>query len=308
MPPRNNPDRRKSLRSKIRWIARAELSAAQAAYVVATGARCVDPKTERLLAGPVTEINNRLLSTSIDIAGFWKQYLHERISESDVATACTVALMSSGCSEMQVEQTGKAIKNRLSEARSAFLSRHPKLEEQLELRARPLRERWEAFGEGLLREIERQVWQNSPPEGWWPSRVTGLLLQPLRGGDGGCDGPSETFWIEAMLTDADPRVPEVLRVAWLMTRMAIENHSRQRSGDTTLLKPWSYASVPLVLVAATGVELIQAGQLPTGRAMELWHFGDPLAADTVTLWWDEFQQTKEPLPVALRKLNQSLSV
>ena len=43
----------------IRWLAHAELSAAHAAYVVATRTACTDPKTEQMLVEPVTDINNR---------------------------------------------------------------------------------------------------------------------------------------------------------------------------------------------------------------------------------------------------------
>jgi len=290
----------------IRWVADVELSAAQAAYVVATGARCADSKTEQLLVGPVSEINNRLLSSSMDVGAFWQRYFAELLGDAEVSQACTIALMSSGCSELQVEQTAKAVSNRLSDARAAFLRRFPKLADQLELRARPLRERWEFIGPGLLREVERQIWENSPPDDWSASRITALLVQPIRGGDGGYDAAGRKFWIEAMLTDVDPAVPEVLRVGWLITRMAIESHTRERSGDQSLATPWSLASVPLVLTAAANLELIGADDLPIERALELWQFRDTKFAPTLGQWWLQFKQTPTPLPVALKVLGQSL--
>ncbi len=257
MPTTPNSSRRGSRRSTIRWIAHPEFSAARAAYVVATGAPCNDPKTEALLIGPIADINDRLLSASIDVSAFWNDYVNQRFADSDLAEASTAALTKAGCNEMQLDQTAKIIKNRLGDARAAFLGRYPKLIEQLELRGRPLRERWDTYGEGLLREVERQIWNNSPPNDWWPTRTLACLVQPLVGGDGEYDSGSERFWIEAMLTDTDPAVPEVVRVAWLVTQIAIANHTRQRSGDTALLKPWQYASVPLVLAAAAEVELVR---------------------------------------------------
>lgn len=111
----------------IRWVAHTELSAAHAAYMVATGRPCTDPKTEQSLVAPVTDINSRLLSASIDVAAFWQRYLHELPVDAEITRACTVALMASGCSELQVEQTAKAISHRLSDARLSFMQRFPQI-------------------------------------------------------------------------------------------------------------------------------------------------------------------------------------
>ncbi|TWU46368.1 hypothetical protein Poly51_57640 [Rubripirellula tenax] len=302
MPAPSTSSRRRSRRAGVRWAVHPEWSATWAAYVVATGAPCIDPKTESLLIGPIADINDRLLSASIDVGSFWKHYAASRLNDGELEEATALALLAAGCGEMQLEQTVKIIKNRLIDARSAFQGRYPKLAEQLELRGRPLRERWDTYGEGLLREVERQIWNNSPPSDWWPTRTSGWLVQPLVGGSGDSDEANERFWIEAMLTDADPLVPEVVRVAWLVTRIAIGNHNRQRSGETSLMVPWQLASVPLVLSAAAEVELVRGDTLPIARAMELWKFGDPAVAERLTLWWNEFVSTKTPLPVALKKL------
>lgn len=294
-------------RPEIQWRADPDLSAAHAAYVVATGAVCTDSKTEQLLIGKVTEINNRLLSSSIDVAVFWQHYLTELLAGKQIQAATASALMAGGCSELQVEQTGKAISNRLSDARQAYAVRFPKLGEQLNLRARPLREKWEAVGPGLLRDVERQIWDNSPPSGWWTPRLTAQLVQPIRGGDGGFGAESGRIWIEAMLTDVNPSVPEVLRVAWLTTRIAVESHTRKQTGDQALGTAWSLVCVPLVLSAAANLDLIPSDPLPIKRAMELWQRGDAVVADKLQQWWAHYKQSPTPLPVALRQLDQSVS-
>ena len=291
---------------RIQWVPHPELSAAHAAYVVATGARCIDDKAEQVLVQPVTELNNRLLASSIDVGQFWRQYLLEIMADAGMQQACETALLSAGGSELQVEQTSAAIVRRLADARIAFLGRYPKLAEQLDLRARPLRERWETYGPGLLREIGKQVWGDSPPDDWWSPQVTALTVQPIRGGDGGCDASQSRFWFEAMLTDVDPHVPEILRIVWLVTRIAIESHVRHSSDDLRLMMPWSLASVPLVLSSALTLELIHGDSLPISQAMELWKFGDGRTAETVSVWWDEQRQQSGPLPAKLRELKDRL--
>ncbi len=187
-----------------------------------------------------------------------------------------------------------------------FFQRFPKLDEQLLLRVGPLRERWETVGPGLLREVERQIWQNSPPPDWWPAVVTVLAVQPLVGGSGGFDPDADSIWIEAMLTDSDPAIPEVLRVLWLVTSLAIETHIRSRTGQRMLSSAWSLVSVPLALNAAFHLELLQSDELPIGQALRIWRGGSEATIQTLSRWWQGYVKSTTPLPVALRELEKSL--
>lgn len=293
-------------KTKIQWVSHPELSAAHAAYLVATRVDCNDQKTEQLLIQPVTEVNNRLFASAVDVSRFWQQYLLQILSDVPMTQACGIALLSAGANEMQVDQTTKAIVNRLGDARLAFNNRYPKLVEQLDLRARPLRERWETYGPGLLNQVGKQIWGDGPPEEWWMPNVTALMVQPMRGGDGGCDTSGSRLWLEAMLTDVDQRVPEVLRVAWLVTSMAIDLYARETSGDLRLMRPWSLVSVPLVLSAARELELVRGDELPIREAMKLWHFGDDEVAEVVSQWWDGQADSTDPMPARLKRLDEML--
>ena len=196
---------------KVNWVADAKLSAARAMFVVATGTPCTDESIEKLLIGTATEINHRLVSAAIDNGRFWTCFFDRCVAEDDFDQAATISLARSGCNELQIEQLARSISSRVNEARQLFAQRFPKLDEQLPLRIGPLRERWETVGPGLLRDVERQVWQNSPPPDWWPASVNVHAVQPLTGGGGGFDPDADSIWIEAVLTDADPQIAEVLR-------------------------------------------------------------------------------------------------
>lgn len=293
-------------RTTIEWVPHPELSAAHAAYVVATRTPCNDKKIEQLLVQPVTEVNNRLFASAVDVSQFWQHYLLQIMSDVSMEKACGFALLSAGENEMQVDQTTKAIVNRLGDARLAFLHRYPKLSEQLELRARPLKERWETFGPGLLNQVGKQIWRDNPPDEWWMKHVTAAMVQPMRGGDGGCDAASSRLWLEAVLTDVEPGVPEVLRVAWLVTSMAIDSYARETSNDLSLMLPWSLVSVPLVLNAGRELELVRGEQLPVSEAMQLWHFGDAEIAETVSQWWTNQTDSTAPMPARLKQLDEML--
>ena len=293
--------------SRIRWSASTKLSEIHAARTVAMGRPLTDRKTEQALALPATEINQRLLSASIDVTAFWQRLFDETAFDAENTRACEIALVAAGCSELQAEQIGRAVGSRLGECRIAFHRRYPKLAQQLALRSGPLCQRWEMIGPGMLAGITRQIWGGEAPHDWWPKRIEGVVVQPIRGGDGGYDADASQFWTEAMLTDADPSVPEVLRVAWLVTRIATETHTRVVASAEPISLPWGIGSVPFVLSTASELDLIPAESLPIARAVEVWHLGDAAVGRTTEAWWEQWQESKTPLPVALVDLRQRLA-
>jgi hypothetical protein len=101
----------------------------------------------------------------------------------------------------------------------------PGWEEQLAARTRPLRELWQARGPGFLRQLLRQL---PPPDSRTPPSLGGespvwpvLAVHPLSGGHGLLLPDQQTLLLEAMLTDADDRLPEILRLAWLVVQRAL---------------------------------------------------------------------------------------
>lgn len=291
---------------KLHWKPDPELSVVHATRLVATGGTCTDNQTEALLIAPTSEINQRLVMASIDVGRFWDGFAERSIGGDPPGSAVSIALIEAGCSELQLEQTAKAVRSQLAEARLAFQRRYPKLDQQLPLRIGPLRERWETCGPGLLGEVERQVWQNSPPGDWWPPEVDVLAVQPLSGGAGGFSSDADAIWIEALLADSDPMVPELLRLVWLLTSLAIETHIRSRTGQRRLSHAWSLVSVPLVLSAGAQFDLFPAHQLPMDRALKAWTSGTPKTVETLESWWHQYRQSDDPLPIALRQLEALL--
>lgn len=298
---------RKIQRTATTWAVSVDLSVAHAIHSVAVGAKCTEPKTEALLIDPVANINTRLVSETMDVSRFWAQFQLNAIAGMPAETCIRHSLATAGCGEMQIDTVASAVTRQYNDAVAAFMSRYPKLLDQLELRAKPLKDRWGTYGIALLRSVEQLIWQNSPPDDWWAPRVSGLLVQPIRGGAGIWDAENERFWIEAMLADADPDIPEVLRIAWLITQIAIENHTRSRSNEFSLLTAWEYAAVPIVLAAAQDVELVRPGPLPIQRALLSWTSGKEAAAPKLSAWWEQWQEKQNALPLALRDLSDSLS-
>ena len=110
-------------------------------------------------------------------------------------------------------------------AQAALDATMPGWEEQLAARTRPLRELWQARGPGFLRQLLRQLPprdSRTPPSLGGESPVWPVLaVLPLSGGHGLLLPDQQTLLLEAMLTDADDRLPEILRLAWLVVQRAL---------------------------------------------------------------------------------------
>ncbi|MCA9137787.1 MAG: hypothetical protein KDB00_13540 [Planctomycetales bacterium] len=309
-------------KSNVRFQPAADLSVIHAAFVVATGAVCSDTKTESALRGPTSEINTRLASATVDIRAFWSALFASVAKGKNARDSCALALEDAGCSELQVDQIAAALGSRLDECRIAFQQRFPKLREQLELRAGPLKDRWQTYGPGLLIETARTIWGSAPPNDWWPTEIDCLLVQPVRGGDGGFDSGQRRVWIEAMLTDNDPRVGEILRLAFWITQVAVGRHLDATLGRTSTARypedfgsgthrrtslPWDLGCVPVILKAGAQLELFRADQLPIQTAVRLWRLGDEAVGDVVAKWWDQWHDAGAAMPVALKALDRMLA-
>lgn len=315
-------------KSNIRFQPAVDLSVVHAAFVVATGGVCSDPKTEQSLVGPTSEINTRLLSSTADIRAFWSALFASVSAGIPARQACEPALITAGCNELQVDQTAAAVASRLDECRIAFHGRFPKLGDQLVLRAGPLKDRWQTYGPGLLIETARKIWASAPPDNWWPATIDCLLVQPVRGGDGGFDSGQSRVWIEAMLTDADPTVSELFRLAFWITQVAVGRHLDATLGRAPspspmppeLMQPegfgsgthrrsslpWRLGCVPVVLAAGAELDLFRSSTLPIKTAIQLWRLGDEAVGQVVDKWWEQWGHSGAAMPVALKALHRML--
>ncbi len=72
------------------------------------------------------------------------------------------------------------------------------------------------------------------------------MLSPYCGGDGELDVNSNRLWMEAVLANPVPQLPEVLRLTWLVARLgmvsALSAGTEDSHGD-----PW----VPAFTIAAS---------------------------------------------------------
>jgi hypothetical protein len=132
---------------------------------------------------------------------------------------------------------------------------YPRAAEELKLRTRPLREQWEAYGPGLLSSISRAA-----PGTPRPAEVTVQAVEPVCGGGGVAHPGYDAVTLEATLVNPLAALPEVLRLAWLLT-----GHAAGPAGQ----EPESTGIVP-VLAAAEDLGLAALDPETVAQAVRAW--------------------------------------
>ena len=179
----------------------------------------------------------------------------------------------------------------LSQAGAVLRQHRPHMEAELPLRIRPLREQWLARGPGLLRQIDLCIGDNHSSA--TPIDVIGVI--PLIGGAGQAFPSQSAVLIEAVLTNADERLPELVRLAWLVTQLRLTTAS-ETATSFYVSRRCQLAALLLALAAADHLEWFAPTPPPLALALQTWlHASAPLAErSTATLPADWSAQLASP--------------
>lgn len=192
-------------------------------------------------------------------------------------------------------------------AQAALDAALPGWNTQVAARTRPLRDLWQARGPGFLRQLRRQL----PPvaDAGSPTAWPVLAVHPLSGGHGLLLPGEPAILLEAMLTDADDRLPEILRLGWLVSRRAIEDSLEDAQEDTIENRAASHrpdgisrarrplAACLLTLLLAQDLEWMPVAPHVFGLALRQWSLVPadeiPPLEDRFLAWWNASETTAD---------------
>jgi hypothetical protein len=180
----------------------------------------------------------------------------------------------------------------------------PKLLDELELRAGPLREQWEGRGPGLLAGIGRLT-----EPGILVEQADALVVYPVAGGGGTAHLAQNAVSIEAVLANPWPQLPEVARLAWLIAQLNLDL-PRYTETLRDVRRVAALAAIPPTLAAANEVELAQDDPATLRLALRAWRPGgsdESAVADCLESWWKTWFNQRTKWPVALAALEQMLA-
>lgn len=288
---------------ELGWRPSFAASCTHAIALSVTGGKFVDEHLAGALAPAMLELSEPLVAARSVLPTFLEHLCALSVDLGGNRQLADVALTKSlgrGRSEIHVDALARAIGG----VEAAMATARPKLAEDLQLRVGPLRAAWEARGPGLLRLIAAST---SAP--LLVDRADVILVEPLQAGGGAAHPPYNSVRFEAMLTNADDRLPEVLRLAWLLSGLQMElpmysdNLAPHRRREVC-----SLSMLPAVLAAAEQVELARFDPATLALAIETWSISNARPAAEIAAmlltWWNVYTDSRPPWPVALAALDR----
>jgi hypothetical protein len=280
-------------------------SALHAASVIDRNLPLTDHKLAGALLEPAEDLLRQIESIGIPRRLFWQHAIPLSVGIDSNHELAEVVLRKSLGPSSRGASSVEPLAAAISVLERALRDAVPDLVDQLAVRARPLREQWEAQGPGLLAALgvvtkARLIVPNADV----------VLVHPVQGGGGSAHLLYNSVCIEAVLVNPVASLPEVVRLGWLLAQLNndLPAHSESIHGDRLPLIS-GLAMLPATLQAAQVAELAQYGATTIHQAITAWHVCESDAANltkTVMQWWSTYMDSRPPWNVALAALNQML--
>ncbi len=298
---------------KLVWQADRTASALTAAAAVLRGGVLVDSSLARHLRGPVGQLQDAIEAAGVGAERLFEHLLplaSDRGGHYELAQLALNKTLGPDHSRMHNSQLAGAIQAVLT----AFSQKLPHLDEQLPLRAAPLKQQWEARGVGMLSALRRIAGDEL-----LPSQARVVLIQPISGGGGTAFVQYNIVHFEALLANADDRLPEIVRLGWLLSQLNFDLPCYSEGLDQQQVRRLApLAMVPLSLFAAESVEAAWFDQDTVRRALEMWRVplngsGDRRTqslegvADVLLNWGQTWIDAPVAFPAALKALDRLLA-
>ncbi len=287
----------------LRWIASVSASALHAADAVARGLELADPRLRGVVSEPAQAIQAELNSRQLPVERIWRQLLTHCHQVENNRELATLALRKALGSVANLAEIAERLGALIGALEGAVMRAVPGIVDELSLRARPIRELWEARGPGLLHQIGSRTEAELIVES-----AELVLVLPALGGGGVAQLANNSVRWEAVLANPIPSLPEVVRLAWLLAQLHCDlpRHGEQIPADH-LPEVARLALIPPTLEAAEELELVTAVPALWSTAFQAWGVGaDPSLAETVRVWWATYRETRPRWGTALTALEQML--
>jgi len=274
-----------------------------AAEAAARNQPIVDGRLSEAIAGPAMQLAAEIRAANLPSVRFWGHLIPLSANIAGRRQFVETAVTKTVGRGARLEATVGSLDGRVAGVESAAKVALPHLSEELALRERPIREQWEARGDGMLQEIGRLT----DPALIVP-RCEVLLVHPALGGGGEAHLSYNSVRFEAVLANPVAELPEVVRLAWLVAQLHLDLpvHSEAIHADR-LPHIARWAMLIPALIAAESVELVRFAPDEVGRAIAAWRLSAPEGVDGAALirdWWQTYVDARPPWRVALEALDQ----
>jgi hypothetical protein len=285
---------------ELRWIVSTVGSALHEAAVLFAGKPLVDPQASAALAPEVAALCADLAVLGLDPRSFFEHAIPLSV-RFDTPSRLAEAIIAKCYGPRPTTGAQERLARRLTVLETTFHADRPGALEELELRAGPLGEQWEARGPGLMATVARLTEADLIV-----SQADVILVQPATGGGGAAHMLYNSVHIEAVLANPIDALPEVARLGWLLLQLNLDLPKYAdplRRNHLTQVGP--LAMIPPLLAAAQEVELARFDDATLAAALAAW---DVAAIEPAVLvqWWQTYQESSPSWTVALAALDRML--
>lgn len=288
----------------IDWQTSVAASALHVAQRLMRSAAIVDSRLQSALSEPVATLARELKTAGVDPVLFWSHLLPHSATLASARERVSLAL-TKGIGREASQRLTPTLAGAVVDIEQSLLRVVPKLTGELELRLPPWRQQWEARGPGLFFGVRRLAEAQLLPE-----RATVVLVHPVASGGGEAFAPYNQVLLEATLTDPEPRLPELVRLGWLLaqTNLDLPDYADRLPRDR-LLRAAKLGLVPVVLAAAEDAELSRCNSETQRLALTNWELaGNDVEnlSDTLDIWYGVYRQRRPEFGVGLLALDEML--
>lgn len=206
---------------RLEWRTSVLTSCLHAARQLVEGRALADERLNQALASPAHACWQQLCELSvIDAAASldsaderWRIVLQETLDDPSPSTLAARLLERAEPAKATSAVRLATLQDTMTILAASFTRALPQVARELPLRVGPLREQWEARGPGLVARAWKLL---EAPAANTDLRV--VVLHPVLGGAGESYPESSAVQLEGLLTNTHPRLPEPLRLGWLVVQ------------------------------------------------------------------------------------------
>ncbi|NUQ63814.1 MAG: hypothetical protein HUU20_15160 [Pirellulales bacterium] len=290
---------------ELSWRVSLSASCLHAAEAHCRSCPRLDPAIGAAVAEPAARLQREIRAAGLPEKAFWAHLapLSGEIENNRqlVETAACKTVGPGRCSAGSLS----ALAGCVADLEAALRRGLPDLLEQVATGSEPLRRQWCSVGENLLFHVAQFT-----DERLVAPSATVDLVYPAQGGAGAAHLPYNSVRIEAVAHEAAGALPEVLRLAWLLSQLNVDLplFSEAIHPDRRALVA-ELAMTPAVLAAAVEAGVECGGPEVLADAVRLWPIDDldpSVTTATVAAWWDSCREMRPRWSVALAALDRML--